>query len=127
MSDFNSQSCVKCGKPSVFIPIQTTSLALCNDCYAESIRFKFRTTLAKTRLFPKGFNPTQTTPKVLVLFEWDSRARVMLQLINETNNQSDSKKRFTSYPTVSQISIHLMCLLIRLCLGLCSSYGQDED
>jgi hypothetical protein len=116
MSGEIEQDCLKCGSPATVIHGQTSDAYFCHDCHIEVIRYKFRSALSKTKLFPKCFKVGEQIARVLVLIEWDSRARILLNCIKETRNQSISQKCIKMDPLVSIFIFFRYILILRYML-----------
>lgn len=100
----SEDSCIKCRVTSPLIYLPAAAAYFCHDCYSESIKVKFRSVLSKTKLIPKGHNPNHVPVPTLILFEWDTRAKVLLQLVNEVNNETNTKKRYRIDPKVKTLN-----------------------
>lgn len=100
MLDVQSSSgrlCIKCGAPASQV-VSQSAIVLCNGCYTYAIRVKFQSALNKSKLFRSG--PNQLTVRVLVIFEWDARAKCLLQLLDNVINIAMGKRHFNIDPLV---------------------------
>lgn len=89
------ENCVKCGEPAVHAHHNDISASFCRSCYTDNIVYKFRTALSATKLFNRNWNRNETPERVLILFEKDARAEVLLQLIHATANHRTQKRQMT--------------------------------
>ncbi|KAI6205047.1 hypothetical protein M3Y94_00748000 [Aphelenchoides besseyi] len=95
-----NRPCVKCGSPGTISHSQTATVFYCSSCYGEGIRLNFRSVLSRTKIFRNGRNPEQKPIQVLIVVEWDARAKVLTQLIHEVTTEANPKKHFKINPTV---------------------------
>ncbi|KAI6209751.1 Thiouridylase, cytoplasmic, subunit 2 family-containing protein [Aphelenchoides besseyi] len=95
-----NRPCVKCGLPGTISHSQTATVFYCSSCYGEGIRLNFRSVLSRTKIFRNGRNPDQKPIEVLIVVEWDARAKVLSQLIHEVTTETNPKKHFKINPTV---------------------------
>lgn len=94
MLDIADRPCAKCGASDANYRDNNTSGFFCYDCFALSIKQKFRFALSKTKLFSNSWNSNKEPVRVLVLVERNARAEALLQLIDTVANEPEERRRF---------------------------------